>query len=144
MKDPIFWKDHYVIEVDPLEIERNIKSAIFNSGGEEFELIFFEKGKKAPNILISQGSGGHSFVFAELGSLMYLKGYNVFIMPKHGGCTINDLVGRHADATEYISSSFSDRIGIFSEGLGGFVTFHLGVAHGKFKRVVYQNSQAIL
>ena len=144
MKDPNFWKDHYVIEVDPTEIERNIKSTIFNSGGEEFELIYFEKGKKAPNILISQGSGGHSFVFAELGYLMYLTGYNVFIMPKHEGCTINDLVGRHADATEYISSSFSDRIGIFSEGLGGFVTFYLALAHGPFKSAAYQNSPAIL
>jgi len=144
MKDPNFWKDHYVIEGDPTEIERNIKSAIFNSGDEEFELIYFEKGKKAPNILISQGSGGHSLVFAELGYLMHLTGYNVFIMPKHGGCTINDLVGRHADATKYISSNFSDRVGIFSEGLGGFVTFYLALAHGKFKSAVYQNSPAIL
>src|SRR4030066_1251176 len=144
MKNPNFWKDHYVIEGNPTEIEKNIKSAIFNSGDEKFELIYFEKGKKAPNILISQGSGGHSFVFAELGYLMHLNGYNVFIMPKHGGCTINDLVGRHADATKYISSNFSERIGIFSEGLGGFVTFYLALSHGKFKSAVYQNSPAIL
>ena len=144
MKNPNFWKDHYVIEGNPTEIEKNIKSAIFNSGDEKFELIYFEKGKTAPNILISQGSGGHSFVFAELGYLMHLNGYNVFIMPKHGGCTINDLVGRHADAAKYISSNFSERIGIFSEGLGGFVTFYLALAHGKFKSAVYQNSPAIL
>src|SRR4030067_1645645 len=144
MKNPNFWKYHYIIKEDPIEIERKMKSATFRSGDEEFELIYFEKGKTAPNILISQGSGGHSFVFAELGYLMHLNGYNVFIMPKHGGCTINDLVGRHADATKYISSNFSDRIGIFSEGLGGFVTFYLALAHGKIKSAVYQNSPAIL
>ena len=144
MKNPNFWKDHYVIEKDPAEIRRNIKSAVFNSGGEEFELIYFEKGNKAPNILISQGSGGHSFVFAELGYLMHLRGYNVFIMPKHGGCTINDLVERHAEATKYVSHNFNDRIGVFSEGLGGFVTFYLALANGHFRSAVYQNSPAIL
>ena len=73
--------------------------------------MYFEKGKDAPNIVISQGSGGHAYIFAELAYLMHLRGYNVFIMPKHGGQTINKLVIRHADALAQISNTFSDKIG---------------------------------
>jgi hypothetical protein len=31
-------------------------------------------------------------VFAELAYRMYLRGYNIFIMPKHGGRTVAELV----------------------------------------------------
>jgi len=85
LKNANYWKEHYVTEMDAEEIERNIKLIYFVSGGKKFELLYFEKGKDAPNILISQGSAGHSYVFAELSYLMHLQGYNVFIMPKHGG-----------------------------------------------------------
>lgn len=116
----------------------------FVSDGKNFELIYFEKGKDAPNILISQGSGGHAYVFAELAYKMHLKGYNVFIMPKHGGYTIKELMERHRDALNHISSNFSKRIGVFSEGLGGFVVFYLALAHGPVKSIVCQNSPGIL
>lgn len=98
MGDRGYWKRHYVIESDAQEIERTIKLTCFKSGDKVFELIYFEKDKDAPNILISRGSGGHSYIFAELGYLMHLHGYNVFIMPKHGGYTVNQLVERHVDA----------------------------------------------
>jgi hypothetical protein len=104
IKNRNYWKEHYVIEMDADEIERNIKLTHFVSAGKEFELVYFEKGKDAPNILISQGSGGHAYIFAELAYLMHLRGYNVFIMPKHGGQTINKLVIRHADALAQIQT----------------------------------------
>lgn len=144
MKDQNYWKKHYVIYTNADEVERKIKLTSFISSGENFELIYFEKAKDAPNILISQGSGGHAFVFAELGYLLHRRGYNVFIMPKHGGYTISELVARQRDALEHIKNSFSDRIGIFSEGLGGFVTFYLALARGSFKSVIYQNAPAII
>lgn len=144
MQNPDYWKEHYVIESDADEIERNIRLTHFVSGGKNFDLIYFEKGKDAPNILISQGSGGHAYVFAELGYKIYQKGYNVFIMPKHGGYTINELMKRHNDALRHISNNFNKRVGVFSEGLGGFVVFYLALAHGLVKSIVCQNSPGIL
>jgi len=44
-------------------------------------------------------------------------------MPKHGGYTIIQLMARHKDALNYISDNFSKRIGVFSEGLGGFARY---------------------
>lgn len=144
MKNQSYWKNHYVLESDADEIERNIKVATFSSETKNYELVCFEKGKDAPNILISQGSGGHAYIFAELGYQMHLEGYNVFIMPKHGGYTISELVGRQSDAVRYISSKFGDRIGVFAEGLGGFVTFYLALSHSPIRSMVLQNSPAIL
>jgi hypothetical protein len=46
----------------------------FVSAGKAFELVYFEKDNDAPNILISQGSGGHAYIFAELAYLMHLRG----------------------------------------------------------------------
>ncbi len=144
MKARTYWKRHYVIDTEPEEIEKNIRSTFFKSGDKVFELIYFEKGKDAPNILISPGSGGPAYVFAELGYKAYLKGYNVFIMPKHGGSTINELVVRHNDALRHISANFNERIGVFAEGLGGYVVFYLALAHGPMKSMVLQNAPAIL
>src|SRR5215203_1626452 len=144
MKSPGYWKNHYVVETDADEIERSLGLTSFVSDGKRFEQPYFEKGKDAPNILISPGSGGHSYVFAELGYQMRLRGYNVFIMPKHGGYTIGELVQRHSDALKHISSSFSDRIGVFGEGLGGLVAFYLALAHGPMKSAVYQNAPGLL
>lgn len=134
----------YVQETDVDEIERHLQRTGFTSSAKHFELLYFEEGKNAPNILISPGSGGHAYVFAELGYLMHQRGYNVFIMPKHGGVTINELVLRHSDAVRHISNNFNDRIGIFGEGLGGYVTFYLALAHGPMKSIVCQNAPAIL
>ncbi len=93
----------YVHETDVDEIERHLQRTGFTSSGKSFELIYFEEGKNAPSILISQGSGGHAYVFAELGYHMHLRVYNVFIMPKHGGSTIRELMPRHKDALDYIA-----------------------------------------
>jgi pimeloyl-ACP methyl ester carboxylesterase len=145
MQTRTYWKAHYVLESDADEIERHLTQTTFISGSKRFALLTFEQGKTAPSILVSQGSGGHAFVFAELGYLMYLRGYNVFIMPKHGdGFTINSLVQRHADAARTICESYNDRLGIFGEGLGGFVAFYLALAHGSLQSLVCQNAPAIL
>lgn len=144
MKDLTYWKSHYVVQTDPDEVEGSLRLSSFSSRSKDYDLVSFEKGKSVPNILVSQGSGGHSYVFAELGYLMHLNGYNVFIMPKHGGFTISELIDRQKDAIEHISSSFNSRIGVFGEGLGGFVTFYFALAHGPVKSVVFQNSPAIL
>lgn len=144
MKYPDFWKTHYVLESNSNEIEIELKETKFISDSNVFSLIYFEHGKDAPNILISQGSGGHPYVFAELGYQIYLKGYNVFIMPKHGGNSIQKLIQRHDDAIRYIFDNFNDRIGIYSEGLGGFVTFYLSFTNNSLKSAIYQNSPAIL
>src|SRR3989304_419308 len=117
MKSRSYWKNHYVVETDADAIERSIKLASFTSGGRKFELVYFERDKHTPNILVSPGSGGHSYVFAELAYQMYLRNYNVFIMPKHGGYTISELVTRHRDAERHIANNFNNRIGVFAEGL---------------------------
>ncbi len=130
---------------DADEIARNIKLAKFVSGGEEFELVYFEKGKDAPNILISPGSAGHSYVFAELGYEMHLKGYNVFIMPKQGGYTVDELIPRHEDALKFIAKNFNEKIGVFAEGLGGYAMFYLALSgENHVKSLVFQNAPAIL
>ena len=144
VKNRNYWKNHYVVETDINEIERRLRLASFVSGRKLFELPYFEKGKDAPNILISQGSGGHSYVFAELAYQMHLRGYNVFIMPKHGGYTVKELFQRHVDALKHISINFSDRTGVLSEGLGGYVVFYLALAHGPIKSIACQNSPAIM
>src|SRR3990170_6479156 len=111
MRNRTYWKA-YVHEADADEIERNIKLTSFTSGGKDFELVCFEKGKNPPNILVAPGSGAHAYVYAELGYFMHLKEYNVFIMPKHGSDhTIEELMKRCNDAVKFISSSFSDKVG---------------------------------
>src|SRR3989344_5675059 len=144
MKDKTYCKQHYVVYEDADEIERHIKLANFTSGGQSFKLVYFEKNKNAQNILISPGSAGHAYVFAELGYLMHLRGFNVFIMPKEGGHTVSELMPRHTDALTYIAKNFNERIGVFAEGLGGYVAFYLANAHGPMKSLVFQNAPAIL
>jgi len=144
MNNPEYWKKHYVIETDSNEIEQSMKMTSFASGNKQFDLVSFVKNKDAPNILISPGSGGHSYVFAELGYQMHLKGYNVFIMPKHGGVTISELLPRHDDALKHIASNYSNRIGVFGEGLGGYATFYLSLVGGQMKSAAYQNAPVIM
>jgi pimeloyl-ACP methyl ester carboxylesterase len=134
----------YVQETDATEIERHLQRTSFSSGGKPFELVYFEEGKNAPTILISQGSGGHAYVFAELGYLMHLRGYNVFLMPRHGGFPIGELMSRHRDALSHIATHWNDRIGVFAEGLGGFVVFYLALTQSPMKSVVFQNAPAVL
>lgn len=145
MRDRSYWKQHYVIETNAEEIERSIRLTQFRSEDKIFELLYFEKGKDAPNILISQGSGGHAYIFAELAYLIHSRGYNVFIMPKHGGQTINKLVIRHTDALAHISHTFSDKMGVFAEGLGCYAVFYLALAGGGvMKSMACLNGPAIL
>lgn len=139
-----YWKSHYVLDTDPDVIDRNLRTSFFFSGGVRFDLLMFEWGTDAPNILVSPGSAGHAHVFAELGYQMHLRGYNVFVMPKHGGATVSELVRRHSDAIEHISRTYSDRVGVFGEGLGGFAVFYLALSRGQVRSAVYQNSPAIL
>jgi len=143
MQSPTYWK-RYVVDSDPDEIAARIATKTVESGGATFELIHFERGPTAPSILISPGSGGHAYVFAELGARMNERGYNVFIMPRHGGRTIAELVSRHEDAVTAIASMTNERIGVFGEGLGGFVTFYLALGHGRVRSIACQNSPAIL
>ncbi len=143
MRDPNYWK-RYLVETDAEDMDANLKATGFGSGGEALELIRFEKGKGHPSILVSPGSGGHAYVFGELAYRMHARGYNVFIMPKHGGRTITDLVHRHEDALRSIARICNDRIGIFAEGLGGYASFYVALAHGPVRSIVRQNSPAIL
>jgi hypothetical protein len=139
-----YWKQHYVVATDADEIERHLQHTTFASSGRQFDLILFEAGKYAPTILISQGSGGHAYVFAELGYHLYQRGYNVCIMPKHGGVTISELLPRHQDALYHIRTLFNDQIGVYAEGLGGFAAFYLALTDNPMKSVALQNAPAIL
>ena len=141
---PTYWKQHYVVASDANEIERQMRHTTFCSSGRQFDLIFFEAGKTVPTILISQGSGGHAYVFAELGYQLHQKGYNVCIMPKHGGVTVGGLLPRHQDALRHIRTQFNDQIGVFAEGLGGFVSSYLALMDSPMKSLALQNAPAIL
>lgn len=144
MKDQTYWK-RYVRVSDSNEIDLGLRKTTFFSEGKPYELIYFEKSKDAPNIVISQGSGGHAYVFAELAYLLHLRGFNVFVMPKHGpDFTIDRLVRRHEDAIKHIAAVFSGRIGTYSEGLGSFAIFYLALGHGPVKSIICQNGPAVL
>lgn len=71
------WTSRYVTSTDPAEVRQAVKLAHLTSGQEIFELVYFSAVRNAPNILISQGSGGHAYVFAELAYHLHLTGYNV-------------------------------------------------------------------
>src|SRR5262249_19847929 len=116
----------------------------FSSGGDQFDLLCFVESSDRPSVVISPGSGGHPYVFAELGYAVHRRGYNVFIMPKHGGRTVSALMNRHRDALDYVSRSVNGRIGVYAEGLGGYVAFYLALADGPMKSLVCQNSPAVL
>lgn len=144
MIDRSYWKTHYVVSGNADEIERHITLREFSSAGHRFELVCFDSSPDVPCILISPGSGGHSYVFAELGYEMHRRGYNVLIMPKHGGHTVAELMERHRHALEYVTQTFNGRIGVYAEGLGGYVAFYLALAHGPMKSIVCQNSPAVM
>ena len=145
MTNSLYWKKHYVIQTDADKIEEAVKLEAFSSGGENFDLVCFKKNKNTPNILISPGSAGHSYVFAELGYQMYLRDYNVFIMPKHGGVTISELMHRHEDALRYINTNYNSNTCVFAEGLGGYACFYLALANNSIiKSAVYMNAPVIM
>src|SRR6266508_2137931 len=112
----------------------------FVSAGERFELVHFPTAAQAPDILISQGSGGHAYVCAELAHRMHLAGYNVFVMPKHGGHPVEQLLQRHRSHRRRLH----DTIGVYGEGLGGYVVFYLALAHAPVGSIVCENAPAIM
>jgi pimeloyl-ACP methyl ester carboxylesterase len=144
MKTPDYWKSHYVTSTDPAEVELALKQALLDIGGESLEVIYFLHATDAPNVLISQGSGGHGYVFAELAYRLHLGGFNVFVMPKHGGRTVNQLVDRHLEVLQYIHREFNEAIGLYGEGLGGYLAFYLALAHAPIASLICQNAPAIL
>ena len=144
MRAPAYWKSHYVTSTDPAEIDLTLRHAPLHIDDEGVELIYFLHALDAPNILISQGSGGHGYVFAELAYRVHQWGFNVFVMPKHGGRTINQLMSRHLEVLQYIRAEFNDRIGLYGEGLGGYVAFYLALAHAPIVSLICQNAPAIL
>jgi pimeloyl-ACP methyl ester carboxylesterase len=50
----------------------------------------------------------------------------------------------HQDAATFIANRFNNRLGVFGEGLGGFVAFYLALAHGPMRSIVCQNAPALL
>ena len=143
-KSAHYWK-RYPVHVQPEKIERCFSSDVFTSQGKPYELLHFYKNSSATNVLISPGSGGHAYVFAELGYLIHKLGYNVFIMPRHGGYTMGQLLKRHEDAVEYISTNYTGDIHLYGEGLGGFVVFYLALSGNQnIKSITCENSPAVL
>src|SRR6266545_7656557 len=115
----------------------------FVSAGERFELVHFPTAAQAPNILISQGSGGHAYVCAELAYRMHLAGCNVFVMPTrrpHRRTTRATPPRRHRSHRRRVQHT----IGVYGEGLGGYVIFYLALAHAPVGSIVCQNSPAIM
>src|SRR5262249_8964181 len=68
----------YVVETEPDEIATCLSQTTFVSQGREYELTCFERDAAAPSVLISPGSGGHAYVFAELAYQTHQERYNVF------------------------------------------------------------------
>ncbi|HEY0355979.1 MAG TPA: hypothetical protein VGC29_07240 [Flavisolibacter sp.] len=143
MKDQNYWK-RYPVLTNPEEIGLALSSDYFLSEGKRFELLRFYKDTSAGNVLISPGSGGHAYVFAELAYLIHKQGYNVFIMPRHGGFTISELFRRHTDAIQYIRSKYPNALHLYGEGLGGLVIFYLALAGVPVQSIICENAPAIL
>jgi alpha-beta hydrolase superfamily lysophospholipase len=144
MKSPDYWTSHYVTSTQPEKVQQALKLAVFTRGAESVELVYFSQIRDAANILISPGSGGHAYVFAELAYHLHLAGYSVFIMPKQGGRTVDQLLARHRTALHYIASEFNETIGAYGEGLGGYVVFYLALGHAPVASIACQNSPAIM
>lgn len=139
-----YWQTHYVVQTDPAQIAAHMSMREFVSRQTTHKLTCFITDQRAPNILISQGTGGGPLIFAEFAYRISQLGFNVFIMPRHGGATISELAQRHQDALNFISQRFGQRIGVYGEGLGGFVLFYVTLAGSPAQSAVYQNAPAIL
>ena len=144
LKNTNYWK-RYPVCTDPDEIEKTLQIEVFSSDGNNYELLMFFKSEYATNVLITPGSSGHAYVFAELGYLIHKQGFNVFIMPKHGGFTISELLKRHTDAVNFIESKYPGGVHIYGEGLGGLAIFYLALdGNTKVKSIICENAPAIL
>lgn len=143
MKDATFWKQYPVV-TDPGEIEKIVRKENFISGNVSYELLCLKHRDKKTCLLISIGTGGHAYVFAELAYLIFNKGFDVFIMPKHGGSTVPELMQRHEDAVNYLRGAYGEHIHVFAEGLGGFVVFYLALKGIQLRSLIFENSPAVL
>ena len=143
MKDTNYWK-RYPIITDANEILHHLTLETFVSSGKEFQLLALHNEQFSSCVLISPGSGGHAFVFAELAYMIYKKGYNVFVMPKQGGFTINELMVKHEDAVNYLNGKYKYHLHLYGEGLGGLVVFYLALKGIKVKSIICENAPAIL
>ncbi|MDO9001067.1 MAG: alpha/beta hydrolase [Bacteroidota bacterium] len=143
MKNKNYWKQ-YPIVTNPDDIEKVIRKEYFVPEDKNCELLTMKHSQNNSCLLISMGSGGHAYVFAELAYLIYKKGTDVFIMPKHGPHTISELVIRHEDAVKYLQKFYGENIHIYSEGLGGLSVFYLALKGIKIKSFLFENSPAIL
>lgn len=139
-----YWKQHYVVTVNPDHIEEKLAIERFTSAGRDHELLTFAVGRGAPNVLISPGTAGHAYVFAELGYLIHRRGFNVSILPKHGSATINELVERHRDVALHVARTRGGTVGLYGEGLGGYASFYLALANGPIHSLICENSPAVL
>lgn len=70
-RNSAYWKQNYVVFGDADQIEGRLSRTQFAVGDRTDELLLFEWDRDAPNILISPGSGGHAYVFAELAHEMH-------------------------------------------------------------------------
>lgn len=134
-----YWKK-YLYETDAKEIENNIKKLHFSSLGETLELTYFEKSKNAPNILFITATGDHPYVYAELGYNLFLKGFNVFVIPTidHDFRFIK-IVDQVNDAAKYISENYNDKVGVIGASMGGLVAMYVALSNGKAKSIVAQD-----
>jgi len=142
MINKTYWKQYPVL-TNPDEIEKVIHKEGFVSHDINYELLALKHSKNSSCLLISMGSAGHAYVFAELAYLIYKEGFDVFIMPKHGGLTISELLARHEDALTYLQKKYK-KINIYSEGLGGLTVFYLGLKGEELNSMIFENSPALL
>lgn len=135
--------ERYIVETDPAFVAERQAFVPFEHDGSTFELLHFARAG-APAVLISQGTAGTAYVFAELGYRIWERGFAVFIMPKHGGRTLDELVMRHDAAIRRIRELGHAWVGVFAEGLGGYAAFYLALAGGPLDALVCQNAPAIV
>jgi hypothetical protein len=138
------WKRDYVLRSSPHEIQDRLSTTQFATGGRTWELLCFLESPEARNVLLSPGSAGHAYVFAELAYLIHRHGHNVFVMPRQGSTPLAELVERHIAAARHIAKDHAGAIGLYGEGLGGYAAFYVALAHGPVQSLVCENSPGIL
>ena len=57
---------------------------------------------------------------------------------------MNQLVDRHVEVLQYIHREFNEAIGLYGEGLGGYLAFNLALADAPIASLICQNAPAIL
>jgi alpha-beta hydrolase superfamily lysophospholipase len=144
MRGSDYWKLHYVLGGNAAEIERRLTHSSFRSANRLWRMLALHASPEAPSVLVSPGSAGHAYVFAELAFAICRRGFNVFVMPKHGSASVTELVARHIDAARHIAESYRGSIGLFGEGLGGYVAFYVALSESPVRSVACENSPAIL